>query len=77
MFLTKQDIIALTGYKRRSKQVDALRLMGIRFMINPAGLPVVSADAIGDRAAYTAAPAWQPRSVSEASTKAQGAKKAR
>jgi hypothetical protein len=42
MFLTKEQLIELTGYTVKAKQIKALRIMGIRFRIRPAdGRPVV------------------------------------
>jgi hypothetical protein len=42
--LTPADLEALTGYKRASAQVRALRAMGIEHWIRPDGRPVVRAD---------------------------------
>lgn len=41
MFLTEQQIIELTGYKRRDAQVRALRTMGIEHRCRPNGSLVV------------------------------------
>ncbi len=42
--LTSADLEALTGFKRPSAQVRALRAMGIEHWIRPDGRPVVRAD---------------------------------
>jgi hypothetical protein len=42
--LTPADLEALTGFKRPSAQVRALRAMGIEHWIRPDGRPVVRAD---------------------------------
>lgn len=42
--LSPADLEALTGFKRASAQVRALREMGIEHWIRPDGRPVVRAD---------------------------------
>jgi hypothetical protein len=42
--LTSADLQALTGYRRPSAQVRALRAMGIEHWVRPDGRPVVRAD---------------------------------
>jgi hypothetical protein len=44
MFLTSDQIFELTGYRRPSAQVRALRRMGVEHWIRPDGRPVVRAD---------------------------------
>jgi hypothetical protein len=44
MFLTASDLLELTGYRRPSSQVRALRRMGIEHWVRPDGRPVVRAD---------------------------------
>ncbi len=39
--LTPDEIVQLTARKRRQKQCDVLRQMGIPFVIHPDGTPVV------------------------------------
>ena len=41
MFLTKEELQALTGRQRRDAQVAALRQMGIEHKIRPDGSPAV------------------------------------
>ena len=41
MFLTKDEVASLTDYKRYGKQCDVLRQMGIPFITNPTGRPIV------------------------------------
>ena len=41
MFLTRDEIVALTGRTRRDAQVQALRSMGIEHKIRPDGTPAV------------------------------------
>lgn len=62
MFLTADDLAELTGRKIKSKQIEALRRMGLPFHVNAAGKPVVPVAAIEGRkqVAAAAAPAWQP-----------------
>jgi Domain of unknown function (DUF4224) len=42
MFLTDDGLQALTGYKRRDKQIEWLRNERIPFMVSAAGSPVVA-----------------------------------
>jgi hypothetical protein len=61
MFLSPEDLAELTGRKIKSKQIEALRRMGLPFHVNAVGKPVVPATAIeGRKQAAAAAPAWQP-----------------
>ncbi|MGI4717252.1 MAG: DUF4224 domain-containing protein [Janthinobacterium lividum] len=62
MFLTADDLAELTGRKIKSKQIEALRRMGLPFHVNAAGKPVVPVAAIEGRkhVAAAAAPTWQP-----------------
>ena len=41
-FLTPTELVELTGYRRRSKQIEWLRSRRLRFWINGLGHPVVS-----------------------------------
>ncbi len=45
-FLTCEDVAELTGCKFKSKQIEALRKMGLPFWVNALGRPVVSVAAI-------------------------------
>jgi hypothetical protein len=49
MFLTPEEIAVLTGRKVRSKQIEALRLMGIAFFVNAVGKPIVAKAVIEGR----------------------------
>jgi hypothetical protein len=53
MFLTADDLAELTGRKIKSKQIEALRQMGLPFHVNAAGKPVVSIAAIEGRKQVT------------------------
>lgn len=46
MFLTPDELAELTGRKIKSKQIEALRRMGLPFHVNACGKPVVSVAAI-------------------------------
>lgn len=60
-FLTCDDLVELTGRKTKSKQIEALRKMGLPFWVNAIGKPVVAVAAIeGRKAPATPAPAWTP-----------------
>ena len=43
MFLTDDQLVLLTGYKRRHKQIAWLRERGIPLIVSAAGFPVVAA----------------------------------
>lgn len=49
-FLTQEEISELTGRKVRSKQIEALRQMGLAFWVNPVGRAVVTRSSIEGRA---------------------------
>jgi len=46
IFLNDDDVAILTGQKRKSGQIVALRDMGIPFFINAANKPVVTKKAV-------------------------------
>jgi hypothetical protein len=46
MFLTQDELVALTGRKIKSKQIEVLRRMGLLFWVNACGKPVVPVTAI-------------------------------
>lgn len=48
-FLQANDLAILTGRKVKSKQIEALRKMGIKFFVNACGKPVVPIAAIEGR----------------------------
>lgn len=63
MFLTQDELVALTGRKIKSKQIEVLRRMGLPFWVNAVGKPVVSVAAIEGRKAdipKKPEPAWEP-----------------
>ncbi len=49
MFLSRDEVGTLTGYKHRAKQIAQLRLMGIAFHVNAAGDPIVAKATIEGR----------------------------
>jgi len=42
LFLTEDQLVLLTGYKRRDKQIAWLRERGIPLIVSAAGFPVVA-----------------------------------
>lgn len=48
-FLTTEAVVRLTGRRRKSKQIEALRTMGLPFWVNAIGEPVVAVAAIEGR----------------------------
>jgi hypothetical protein len=65
MFLTKEQIETLTGYKHRAKQCEQLRRQGVPFRVNARGEPIVATSAIDGAGAQPAQtkPAWQPAAL--------------
>jgi hypothetical protein len=61
MFLNQEELTTLTGRKIKSKQIEALRRMGLPFHVNAVGKPVVARVAIEGRRekAEPAAPVWR------------------
>ncbi|WP_175017231.1 DUF4224 domain-containing protein [Burkholderia aenigmatica] len=49
MFLSSVELALLTGRKVKSKQVEALRRMGVPFFVNACGRAVVARSAIEGR----------------------------
>lgn len=54
MFLEPEEIAMLTGRKFKSRQIDALRRMGVAFFVNATGHAVVTRTAIEGKAKTTA-----------------------
>jgi hypothetical protein len=48
-FLTTEAMIRLTGRRRKTKQIEALRTMGLPFWVNAIGEPVVTVAAVEGR----------------------------
>lgn len=49
LFLSQDEVRELTGYTIKAKQIDQLRRMGIPFLVNGAGRPVVTTAAVEGR----------------------------
>jgi hypothetical protein len=66
-FLDAEELAVLTGFRRKGRQVEQLRRMGIVFYVNGSGRPVVARSSIDGGA--TAAPprTWTPSVVKPAS----------
>jgi hypothetical protein len=61
-FLSADELVALTGRKRKTHQIEALRQQGIPFYVSAVGRPVVVRDVLtGATTAALAKPAWSPR----------------
>jgi hypothetical protein len=61
MLLTPDQLEILTGYRRPSAQVRALRRMGVRYLLRPDGRPVVDDSAITGRDASCEGPRFEAR----------------
>ena len=48
-FLTTEAMVKLTGRRRKSKQIEALRTMNLPFWVNAIGWPVVTIAAVEGR----------------------------
>ncbi len=57
-FLTSDAVIKLTGRRRKSKQIEALRTMGLPFWVNAIGEPVVTIAAVEGRKEAPREKAW-------------------
>lgn len=66
MFISKEELVELTGRKIRSKQIDALRRMGVPFFVNACGRAVVARSVIEGRTGAVSRderggrPSWSP-----------------
>ncbi|MFS2015043.1 DUF4224 domain-containing protein [Massilia sp. CT11-108] len=56
IFLNQEELTTLTGRKMKSKQIEALRRMGLPFHVNACGKPVVARVAIEGRRDATDTP---------------------
>jgi hypothetical protein len=63
MFLNPDELAMLTGFRRKGRQVEQLRRMGIAFYVNGCGRPVVARAAIEGNAAAAASRTWAPSVV--------------
>jgi len=65
MFLTKLELITLTGRALKGSQTEQLRKMGISFFVNASGRPVVTRAAIvGSNNRAEAPKSWSPKALS-------------
>lgn len=62
LFLTQEELVALTGMKRNSSQIEALHRMKIPFLVNLAGRPVVESRNFQNTTAPATAATWEPSS---------------
>jgi hypothetical protein len=61
LFLNEAELVKLTGFKIKSKQIVRLRAQGIPFQVNASGHPVVTRAAVeGRREPVAAEPGWMP-----------------
>lgn len=61
LFLTPAEMRELTGFALKSKQIEQLRRMGIAFLVNGCGRPVVTVAAIeGTKKPEVRRDVWQP-----------------
>lgn len=60
IFLTREQVIVLTGAKIKKRQIRMLRLHSIRHYINAAGWPVVPRSAIEFTPQPSVHPTWNP-----------------
>jgi len=64
-FLSSYELVVLTGRKVKSKQIEALRRMGVSFFVNALGRPVVARSVVEGRSSFVEQVSprvvWQPR----------------
>jgi hypothetical protein len=65
-FLSPDELFALTGRRIKSKQIEALRTMGLPFFVNAVGKPVVSRSVIDGGKAVGPDKKWTPRILGNA-----------
>ena len=58
VFLNADDLVELTGRRIKSKQIEALRQMGLPFWVNAIGGPVVTIAAVEGRKEAPREKAW-------------------
>jgi hypothetical protein len=62
VFLEQADLVILTGRPQKSRQISALRKMGIPFHVNDVGKPVVARTAVeGKKSAEAPRKKWEPK----------------
>lgn len=62
-FLNQEDVVALTGYRRKTKQTRQLIQMGIPHILNKSGIPKVLKCSLVSRSEIQtqSRPAWRPK----------------
>ncbi len=62
-FLTREEVVYLTGRQVKTKQAEMLRRMGVPFFLNAGGRPIVTRVAVEGRgdALDVRKPGWNPR----------------
>ncbi|WP_260466815.1 DUF4224 domain-containing protein [Pandoraea apista] len=62
-FLTREEVVYLTGRQVKTKQAETLRRMGVPFFLNAGGRPIVTRVAVEGRgdALEVSKPRWTPR----------------
>ena len=63
MFLNRDELALLTGFRRKGRQVEQLRRMGVTFYVNGCGRPIVARTAIEGRTDGTSPLVWTPSVV--------------
>ncbi len=63
LFLAAEELADLTGFHRRARQIEQLRLMGIPFFVNGAGRAVVARSAIDGKRDPPLVRTWVPAVV--------------
>ena len=61
-FLTETELIQYTGRQWKSKQILALKKIGVAFIVNACGKPVVTVAAVEGRKEAPAQKQWEPPS---------------
>jgi hypothetical protein len=62
VFLDEADLVRLTGRPQKSRQISALRKMGIPFYVNDVGKPVVACTVVeGKKSTEAPRKKWEPK----------------
>jgi hypothetical protein len=59
-FLTEAELVQYTGRHWKSKQIATLKKIGIAFIVNACGKPVVTVAAVEGRKEVPVAKQWEP-----------------
>jgi hypothetical protein len=68
-FLTEVELVQYTGRQWKSKQIAALKKIGVAFIVNACGKPVVTVAAVEGRKEIQQPKTWEPQIGQKANCK--------